>query len=141
MKAVLVLLATLGISNYLSAVNLKPFGRSVINDLLSDHEAFSVDMPLGGKDGTTKINFLSWNMWARGSRGGFDDNTPGFSLRVEPNVEKRIADNVALVSKFLNDNSNAIVALQEVGDRDVYKLKNLGNDITSLCSKTLNERV
>lgn len=71
MKYLMIISALLGLSASLPAVNLKPFGISVIESFNSDHEAFAVTIPLGGKKGETKIKVLTWNTWARGSRGWF----------------------------------------------------------------------
>lgn len=120
--------------------NKLPFGTSVIGGLMSDHEAFSIEIPVNGPKGVALVNLLSWNTWARGSRGGFENNTPGFSLRKEPNADQRISGNIAKIRDFMNKNSNSLVGLQEIGDADIGKLSNLGDNITAQCSKTKGER-
>ena len=122
-----------------SYFNKQPFGKSAIGSLMSDHEAFAVEIPLMGPKGSTKINLLSWNTWARGSRGGFDDNTPGFSLRKEPNADQRISNNFSQIKNFMNSNKNSLVCLQEISKADLVKLTSLGDNIVAQCSVTFGE--
>jgi len=117
----------------------QPFGLSTISNLLSDHEAFSQDIPLGGGKSTTKAIILSWNTWARGTTGGFKDNTPGFTLRTEPDADKRISTSFVKIKNFMDKSSNAIVALQEISDQDLKNLATFGADSSSSCVKNKGE--
>ncbi len=119
--------------------NKQPFGMSTIGKEFSDHEAFSTEIPLGGGSGSTKIKVLSWNTWARGTRGGFDDNTVGYGNRKEPNADKRIKNNFVNILDFFNNNKNSIVCLEEIADVDIKHLSTIGNNISFYCSKSKGE--